>query len=405
MQNNLINRHLTIETLLTAYFAAIFGSFFILDKGDQRTLMYAGAPLAIYYMIKNRRALATGFFSALILAPLGIFFLISCASILWSSPENTDMYAQTGKMIIIFPLALIPFAILCQKSPSAWGIFLASFVTAGLITAAATIPYHWHMIIAGARLESWGIASHSILGGVLYALCFLIMIFCKDKLFYYNNLSPKIFYPLAILPLCSTILTQSRGPFIALIGVFLASLVVQKKHSKDLFIKKIIPCTLVSIAAILTFCYYSRASLIERGSTGRTQIWSHALDLIKEKMVFGHGIATDFVFPFMLQGHLVEAPHVHNIYLGVFLATGAIGLTAFITLLIIALYKALIETKQNNDKSFFIMLSFGIIAGLVDFGGYFTNLGVSWLLFWFPLAFLVTHKNHLPYKKDAHEHC
>ncbi|KQT50092.1 hypothetical protein ASG52_08485 [Methylobacterium sp. Leaf456] len=105
--------------------------------------------------------------------------------------------------------------------------------------------------------------------------------------------------------------------------------------------------------------------------TGRTRIWAVVIELWMEQPLFGYGAGSaKFILPFhpML---FKAAAHAHNMYLNILFSGGLIGLSIFLTSLVLTLRRAWSARAHNVIGIVIFYLLYGIteptIGGLVSF--------------------------------------
>lgn len=382
-QNALIIRALTV------FYCVLFASFFILDTSAQRNLMYAGMPFLGYFLYIHRQFFQNRRFLNIISISILVYFAMNFSSILWSKITEFEQLTQRVKMIFLFPVLLGPFLILNEKYKKFWDACLASFVYTSVITGIFIIILHFQTVIwEGNRLSGMGRAYNPVECGLLYGIAFLIILFGHSKLSGFKHWPGWVWTLAALVPLTDMILTKSRGPLLACIVVLGAVLVLRCRRYSEFFTRGtllIIGLGAVSCGGFLVLNY---DYIKDRGTTGRGEIWARAVDLTKDSPIFGHGIATKIMYPYHLNGQPAVEGHPHSVYLSALVHTGLVGLFFQLIALFSGLLIGMDYMRRHGDPSAFIFLSSGAVIGLVDYGGYYTNLSTTWIIFWFPMVFL-----------------
>lgn len=376
------------NNLITAFFALLLASFFFIGSDGIRTLMYVGMPFLAFNLYQNRASIRFDSMVWYIAFGLGSYFLINYISILWSEPEDAEKLFQRLKMLIIFPLILMPFA-LKARDQSFLPACLSAYAISAIVTAPLLLVFRLDDILNNQRLFGWGRAENPVQCGLMYGMAFLLIVFYRNKMPLFKNLPCLAAYALSLLPLAVLVLSQSRGPFLTTAALFVGLLALYPLLKNKLCLRKILLLTALTVSGLLCFLLYGSSVTFERGSTGRLEIWEHALELVQEKPLLGHGIATKFQYEFSYNNNINVIGHPHSIYLSALVHTGIAGFLFQLIAIVSALYLAFMRYKENNDSSFLILIGFGALLGFVDFGGYYTNLGTTWLVFWFPLAALL----------------
>ena len=135
-------------------------------------------------------------------------------------------------------------------------------------------------------------------------------------------------------------------------------------------------CTVLTLIAMTPLDW---GRLFERGSSSRLMIWNQAVDLIKEKPVFGHGIASKFYYKNEIGDY---NSHPHSIYLGTLVQLGGFGLSLLLSLGLYAFYLCVKGVTGNRKYILIAWLTAGGVFGLTDMNGYYVNLSLEWLMSW-----------------------
>lgn len=381
-------RLLTATYFLVWYYCSLFASFFVLDTSAERSLMYAGAPVLAYFLIAHgQKYWNRSFINIVFWAACG-YFLINYASIVWSDPETNEKLFQRMKMLVFFPLILGPFMLLCRAHQNFWLYCVSTYAITAVVSGAALLICNAESIWNLERLSGWGRASNPVQCGLLYGIASLLIIFCHKKLPIFRNFNLWICWVAALIPLLDLIFSKSRGPLMAYLLVLATIYVLKTKNLKE-FLRNATLILVICGTIAVSFFSLNYGYIKDRGTTGRTEIWAHALDLTREAPIFGHGIATKIFYPYKLNGQKAEAGHPHSIYLSALVHTGLVGLFFEILAIFAGLLAAFRYFKTNNEPSAFIFLLSGALIGLIDYGGYYTNLGTTWVIFWFPIVYTI----------------
>lgn len=386
-----------VSHFITLYYALLMAGFFFLDKSDHRNMMYAGIPLLVYFLYRKnpwRNRTSTNQHTNFILPIIfcvGGYALLHGISVFWSTSERQDEWFQSIKLLLLLPLFLAPFALAAYNHKDFWPVCLSAFVLSGVIASMIIIPLRWDILMEQKRLYGWGSHTNPVACGLLYGLTFLCLLFCKRQILFLKSLPLPAYAALSLFPGLALLLTQSRGPFVATCATILAVLLIRGAWSARKIFIAIVGLSLLCAA----FIFYG-SSTFSRGTTGRSQIWLHALSLIQEKPFLGHGSGSEFIYPFILNGRAVSVADPHSLYLSTLVHTGLLGffflLSALVTLLVCGAH----HSRNRNDHGALILIVFGAVMGLVDFGGYYRNLDITWLVFWFPAAFLAVRPLPIP---------
>lgn len=119
--------------------------------------------------------------------------------------------------------------------------------------------------------------------------------------------------------------------------------------------------------------------------TGRTYIWSTAIQYIKKKWIWGYGCQSDAATRMTFNN--VQAVHCHNLYLNILYQNGIIGLFIIFLILIIVLNR--LKYLNNSKVRYFLEAYIGIFMLRRQFEA--ENIKVEFFMFIF--IFLYCCKN------------
>jgi len=187
--------------------------------------------------------------------------------------------------------------------------------------------------------------------------------------------------PLVILAL----LTVSRGAFLSIFLGFAVLVLFQNMA----IIKKVFLVILGSFASVFFFFYAlgSNAELqrrmmlsIEKGDTGRNQIWAGALDAIYDNFFIGVGFTGVYTEMERYSGRYGDP---HNVFLYVLLCSGIVGFVFFMRFLWNVSRGQYIIYKITG-KTIYLVILVIMIFNMSKSGG-----AIGKILFWFLFAVLI----------------
>ncbi len=305
------------------------------------------------------------------------------------------------KPAIFITLSLAIYSYHINKLPKLHPIIIEVFLLSALATATVLLAINVTPITDLAirenyiwRLEGFGRAQNSNLAGILYACALLCLLFVKPYIF--NILNNKVFKVICIFVIgLALALTLSRGAFLGFIGAFTVACGV-KIYSQSYIDKKALIATVTAITTVMILLVFAFPDIlkymIERGSTGRIEIWSIVLEQFKESPWFGRGVGTKFTYDIPHPSMTISVGHAHSLYFSSLLHLGVLGSIIFFTLLTMTWFRAIKYTVRTQDYTILLLISFGYIFGLADFGGYYKSLNNSWIVFWIPMAMLIADR-------------
>lgn len=193
------------------------------------------------------------------------------------------------------------------------------------------------------------------------------------------------FYAPVPLLLAGLLLTQSRGPLLALIiAIALVACVKPKWNIKFVFLG------LVIILVLGISLYYSgffeiflkRLEQADKAGSVRFGIWQHAFEVAKERLFFGWGFNKELSF---VNGFKQHVTTTHSLYFGVFLKGGLIGLALFLAMIVYA-FRQCLRHLAADHKAEVAVLVFALVFYSTQGMFVISNPREYWVLFWIPLA-------------------
>ncbi|WP_177159584.1 LicD family protein [Granulicatella balaenopterae] len=135
----------------------------------------------------------------------------------------------------------------------------------------------------------------------------------------------------------------------------------------------------------------------ESTSSGRMYIWENGLVMGLEKPVFGYGTRNlqshynDFFNKYTIENSLIGG-NFHNIFLTLFVASGALGLVAFtITIVYVSVeFLKFLWINVEKEKSLYMILFFGILTGQLFESIIFYSTNFINILFWMVVVYGVS---------------
>ncbi len=199
---------------------------------------------------------------------------------------------------------------------------------------------------------------------------------------------PFYWIPIVIL-LFMMLLTQSRGPIISLFIAFLFTLHLKLLTRRNLAIG----AGLIIVFAAIFFFTSAGDLLVGRFEALRTQsglrlsIWQHTLQEMTSHWWLGRGFTFDLDFINYSGEHITTT---HSVYLGTLLKGGVLGLFTLVIIICCGLVFAMgkyVKDKRHEAALFIFALIFMSSQGMFII----SNPRESWILFWLPLAVIISH--------------
>lgn len=386
----------------------ICGAFFM-DTAAHRLVMYVTILPALFFILSDNRFVSfvkEG--NTLFIASL-LFLSYACLSLAWSDDIDANRVWQKFKVLPFVVFFVIVYAQFFRIYPRMWQAFIEMFIFTAVVTGVCAIALHLPDFLRGRegdsvwRLTGFGRAFNSNQAGLLYGVALVCVAFisCPQAVLIRSRWCKYFcFVTIAMVFLLSV----SRGSYFACIatvcGTLVLKLFVEKEKIKDAML---VIGSFLSLFVGLCVIYRDFIGYaVDRGTTGRFSIWEIAIDLYKDAPFFGVGIGTKIYYT-VHDVVEITASHVHSLYLSTLLHLGAVGFLGFLVLCAMAVYRAAAYSMKYKNPLAFILILFGLAFGFVDFGGYYISLSNEWIVFWIPLAFLMSHTEKLTFKNDRGE--
>lgn len=208
--------------------------------------------------------------------------------------------------------------------------------------------------IAQGTIKTAGLTSHYSHNGMYIAIGCLVMsaiFLMKPKKTWFNFLLMLVFY-------AALLLTQKRGPLIAVsIGVILTYFVA-RHESMSSKVKRIVTFTTATLATIyiLYIAFPELFGIIDRFSSdnvlsNRGYLWDYALNMFKSSPLIGKGWGSySHSLNLNIDSVGVSNQNAHNIYLQLLAETGVVGFLCFIIPIVYTLIRSVRLLQDMNTQ-------------------------------------------------------
>jgi O-antigen ligase len=227
------------------------------------------------------------------------------------------------------------------------------------------------------QLLGWGVTHHPILGASVMAVCLLTALIraLAEPRFRWAHAAACAVMTAFIL------LTEARGPLLACV-VGAAIIGAGGRWRGRAFL------ALICVSFALhrepeSWRRHQIGVLMDRGLHDRPEIWSRTLELIREKPLFGHGLAANLDLP--------GITFPHDLALGVLFYSGLVGFALFVWLLVLVAQR-LMRMPSGPERLWLIALcANAMVAGLTDLGQITKGPGALWFIFWLPVGLVLAY--------------
>jgi len=308
-----------------------------------------------------------------------------CLTLLWA--ENADFkdyvyYLRRLVYLFVFLSLTIELVLRYPKFIDHLFVFLC-WVAA--ITAIVSIFWFYsshsfpiyRLMFLGDQVRN-PIAGASVYGMAALVCCFYFLDKKKPHDWIYTGLCVTILFSVA--------LTQSRGPWLALLSTFPIGAIL----TRDKKLLATVLCVILIGVIMFFFIEGFKGSILRPGNVSyRLEIWEQTLKRIKEAPFFGKGISGERTF-IMADG--IKLNHSHNVYLGTTFNGGLMGLLLLFILQVLVLWEGFLCFIRENNFIYVALLLFAFICIATMNHGVINHPEALWLYFWLPLALLAAKR-------------
>ncbi|QXI44674.1 O-antigen ligase family protein [Pseudomonas wayambapalatensis] len=197
----------------------------------------------------------------------------------------------------------------------------------------------------------------------------------------------QVLFWLAVFAILSAyvICTYTRGAWGALAVAALMSVLLNRSR-RGMYL---LGCAaLILLIALVALRHELWFELTERKLSGRSPIWEYFFSVMPDHWLFGHGLGTPFTFIWAHEEAV--SPHAHSLYLQQVYDSGLVSLLLLLTGIcgLFRHYRRYLADPLY--RSALPVLVFALIAMLTDVERLFTRPGDYWVVFWLPVAILLS---------------
>jgi O-antigen ligase len=238
------------------------------------------------------------------------------------------------------------------------------------------------------RLTGWGATAHPILGAAVMSVACLTAL-ARVLAAQAPGRARALNLAACLVMAAFILMTESRGPMLAAgagVVVLCAASVWRVRAFAGLG-----AFVLAWYALPQAVRRHGEAALIERGSSHRFEVWDYTLARIRERPLFGHGLASN------LHLNVGDARHdqitfPHDLYLSLLYYSGAVGLLIFAALSGLLTWRLAGRAAwRDGEWPWLTALWLNVLTvGLTDIGQITKGPGPIWFIVWLPVGLLLT---------------
>jgi O-antigen ligase len=305
-------------------------------------------------------------------------------TLLWGTDDGHRSWRFAGDTVCTLALLL---AMAAALPDAAFRARLGTVLVAcGALNAAWSIGLAFVIQPAEPRLHGWGATIHPILGAAVIATSGLTAL-ARGLVPAAPRRGRVLNLVAAGLVVTFILMTESRGPLLAagLATILLCAASVWRLRA-----------FLTLAAALAVWASLPPAArkhteyvLVERGSSHRFQIWDYTVGLIRDRPLFGHGLAANLHLNI---GDVITFPH--DLYLSLLFYSGIVGLGLFVAMAAVLTWRlrpaGWAGGWRNAEWAWLSALWVNVLmAGLTDLGQITKGPGPLWFIVWVPVGLLL----------------
>ncbi|MBO6702615.1 MAG: O-antigen ligase family protein [Pseudomonadales bacterium] len=317
--------------------------------------------------------------AALFLAYLGL-------SVSWSE-SGESVTKHLGYVLLVLGFSLSVAIVLTRFRWSLYWLCLI-IILAAVINCGYSLYLH-HMNpeyqpLPEPRLFALGRLSNPVISALSYGF---VVILCAYMVMTRERMIAKVvFAEIALLFIGGIVLTWTRAVWPALAAALIIGILLNYPGNRK---KQLIAISVVCGGIVLVvLASLGPELLMKRAFSFRPEIWSEFVSrAFASNALIGVGLTSDSVFH--LTGEPEPFKHPHSLFVSTFFYGGLIGLILYIALLALAFRRVMLFESHPIKVLAGMLLTFGVVATLVDGNEVLVKVNYVWLLIWFPIGLLM----------------
>lgn len=353
--------------------------YFLVENGSANsftTYLIAVCAIGVFASQPSTINLYDGPLTALVTGLL----LYLAVSVIWSGgDESTLKHAAFALLVLTFCLS-IGYSL--EHYPRYLYWFVLFIIIAAAINSGYSLYLHYAMPeyqpLPEPRLFALGRLSNPVISALSYGFATVLCVFFV--LTRRSLISRIMFAEIIVLFLGCIVLSGSRGVWPALlVGATVGILVHFDGHRKFQIIGVAIAIIAVTVGALAL----GLDAILDRALSFRPEIWAEFTQRTLDTNLFlGAGMTADSTFQHPSQ--LIK--HPHSIFVATLYYGGLVGLLLLIAMLGRTVWLIVLMPHGEIKTLAAMLLSFGVIATLVDGNELLTKINYLWLLIWLPVG-------------------
>lgn len=350
-------RMVSKASLARVLFVFIFISSLVAQSTIQQAAVGLLAWLVVVLVATRKAELSIEYFKQPEIVLIGLYVGYSLLSLSWTANVDFDsILKQVVRSLDVIGFMLLFSALAREETQIRLDrVVVIALVLGGVVLIiepvmlyiSSDIPVGWWKMQQTITMP--GIFYHHAPVGWLYGLAVVLLV--KSLVDDHSRLTRNLVI-FAALVLCLSIIyfTAARSAYV---GVFAALALMLLQHRVNLRIL-LAGASLVFGAFLWIYLFLDWPlieSLIVRGDSGRSSIWTRALSEIAERPLFGHGFGAEASIQW---GQDQTAMHMHSMYLNTLFYGGIVGFCLLAAL--VAMVLRLNWRRRSLDGWYYVVL-------------------------------------------------
>ncbi len=309
----------------------------------------------------------------------------------WSVEPDFEQFLEIlRKASLVLFFLLITACVFFNRWNRLDVLFKYLCLTSGVMAVASIVWFgfiHYDFLTSlEYRLVGFGTLGGAIAAANCYAVTILIG-FCYFLAKEEMAIGEKVKYSLAVFAgMMFVILTQSRGPLLALAGALTLSAVLIRTK----LILWVIGCISLGFAVVTASGFFEFSALLSRADSYRLAIWQQSWEIFLKQPWFGYGLGGDRPDIIVLES--IPIAHPHNLFLSNMVDGGVFALLLIVSLLSLSAYWATRFFLDSKNITLLALTVFSVLANLTDGKLLIVSPNYQWLFFWLPIGITAAYE-------------
>jgi O-antigen ligase len=374
------------------YTIFILGFFFFPSSKSLSNFFYLFVAFPLVILIFMQKVDLRPLFSSRTFLLITVYLVYMFCTLFWADSFSMSDLSKYGRRVLYILIFLSVTIHLTQSYPTFTQRLLVVLCWAAAIVAITTVLFFYRQRPFTNRLLGYGLLYSPTKASSQYGM---VVIACTYLLLHQRSVGMQLLYlGLLFVGFSYMLLAQSRSSLLSLaVAMIVWQLFAWLPHKGDKDNRRykllvvLVLIFAVSAGLFMIHPQVFKSSLIGRGYSSRLEIWGQLLVRIKDAPWLGHGLNA-YAHTVMSNGTIII--HPHSVYVGTLLYGGIIGLLLLTAVVVSALWQGFGSAGNPINLATAIMFLYGALFMVPHGNMLIHHVKPFWLLFWFPVALVVT---------------